>query len=179
MTDLDTETSDDDSISLMTMHTAKGLEFPCVFLCGLEEGIIPSPRAFSEKEREEERRLFYVAITRAKERLYLSCASQRFKNGVTEYSGPSRFIAEVINKRDNLKRKTASTSDYASSVSSIPIIKKEIKKGEYDVGDKVEHLVLGKGIIRAEIDGYYIIEFENNASKKKIIVDHPLLKKCE
>lgn len=81
---------------MMTMHSAKGLEFPVVFVVGVEEGIFPGIRAIGEaEEMEEERRLCYVAMTRAKEKLYMTCASQRMLFGRTNSNRPSRFLGEI------------------------------------------------------------------------------------
>jgi DNA helicase-2/ATP-dependent DNA helicase PcrA len=96
VTDIDNYQPDDDAVVMMTIHSAKGLEFPVVFITGLEEGIFPHARSIGEEdEMEEERRLCYVGITRAQQRLYLSWASQRFLHGAGSYHEPSRFIAEV------------------------------------------------------------------------------------
>lgn len=95
-TDLDNAIIGDEYVSMMTMHTAKGLEFPVVFLAGCEDGIFPSARSIGEPEEvEEERRLCYVAMTRAKERLVLTCASQRMIFGQTSNNRPSRFAREI------------------------------------------------------------------------------------
>ena len=95
-TDLDSHDPDEDAVVMMTMHSAKGLEFPTVFVVGMEEGIFPGLRAIGEaEEMEEERRLCYVALTRAKERLYLTCASQRMLFGRTSSNRPSRFAGEI------------------------------------------------------------------------------------
>ena len=95
-TDLDEADSGDDCVSLMTMHSAKGLEFPDVYVVGLEEGIFPSGRAAGESEEmEEERRLCYVAMTRAKERLTMTTARQRMLYGRTSNNMPSRFLEEI------------------------------------------------------------------------------------
>ena len=95
-TDLDSHDPDEDAVVMMTMHSAKGLEFPTVFVVGMEEGIFPGIRAIGEaEEMEEERRLCYVALTRAKERLYLTCASQRMLFGHTSTNRPSRFAGEI------------------------------------------------------------------------------------
>jgi len=94
--DIDGMEEDEDSITLMTLHTAKGLEFPVVFLVGLEEGIFPGYKSIGEpKELEEERRLCYVGITRAKQFLFLTCAKQRTIFGSTTYNSPSRFLQEI------------------------------------------------------------------------------------
>lgn len=95
-TDLDSHDPDQDCVVMMTMHSAKGLEFPVVFVVGAEEGIFPGIRAIGEpEEMEEERRLCYVAMTRAKEKLYLTCAGQRMLFGRTSSNRPSRFVEEI------------------------------------------------------------------------------------
>ena len=95
-TDLDAHDPDEDCVVMMTMHSAKGLEFPVVFVVGVEEGIFPGIRAIGEaEEMEEERRLCYVAMTRAKEKLYMTCASQRMLFGRTNSNRPSRFLWEI------------------------------------------------------------------------------------
>ena len=96
VSDLDSETGEEDYVLLMTMHSAKGLEFPVVFLVGFEEGIFPGSRSMdTEADMEEERRICYVAITRAKEKLYITNAAQRMTFGATQYARPSRFIREL------------------------------------------------------------------------------------
>ena len=97
LTDLDSEQGDeDDRVALMTVHSAKGLEFPTVFVVGLEENIFPSPMsAGSTRELEEERRLLYVAITRAERHCILTCAQNRWRYGKLEYDTPSRFIKDI------------------------------------------------------------------------------------
>ena len=95
-TDLDNHDPSEDCVVMMTMHSAKGLEFPVVFVVGTEEGIFPGIRAIGDQEElEEERRLCYVAMTRARERLYLTCASQRMLFGRTSANRPSRFVGEI------------------------------------------------------------------------------------
>ncbi len=94
--DIDGMEDSDDSVTLMTLHSAKGLEFPVVFLVGLEEGIFPGNKSIGEpKELEEERRLFYVGITRAKQYLYLTCSKKRTIFGSTSYNAISRFVNEI------------------------------------------------------------------------------------
>lgn len=95
-TDLDGHDAGDDCVVMMTMHSAKGLEFPVVFVVGVEEGLFPGQRVIGEpEEMEEERRLCYVALTRAKEQLYLTCANQRMLFGRTSANRPSRFVEEI------------------------------------------------------------------------------------
>ena len=94
--DIDELEESDDYVTLMTLHSAKGLEFPVVFLVGMEEGIFPGYKSISEpRELEEERRLCYVGITRAKEHLYLTCSKQRTIFGSTSYNQTSRFLKEI------------------------------------------------------------------------------------
>ncbi len=116
ITDLDTEDSEIDRVLLMTMHTAKGLEFPYVFIAGMEEGIFPGNQSIygTEDDIEEERRLAYVGITRAKKRLYLSNATSRMLFGRTERSRPSRFLAEIPDRLIELKKEPISFSSYGS-----------------------------------------------------------------
>ena len=96
--DIDSYSEDDDAVVLMTLHSAKGLEFPYVFMIGMEEGLFPSGRAINTgdpKELEEERRLCYVGITRAKKELFLTYARQRMQHGQFVYNAPSRFLGEL------------------------------------------------------------------------------------
>jgi len=94
-TTMDEDGDDMNTVSLMTLHGAKGLEFPVVFISGMEEGIFPSYMSIQENNEEEERRLCYVGITRAKERLYISHAVQRTLYGRTNQNAISRFIKEI------------------------------------------------------------------------------------
>lgn len=96
LTDADKDASDDDKVTLMTIHGSKGLEFPIVFIGGMEENLFPSQMALSNrKELEEERRLFYVALTRAERKVYLSFATSRFRFGSLLPCEPSRFLDEI------------------------------------------------------------------------------------
>lgn len=97
VSDIDTYNSDDDAVVLMTLHAAKGLEFPIVFIPGMEDGIFPGNQSlFSEEDLEEERRLAYVGITRAKEKLYLLNARRRMLYGTTSRNSPSRFCVRYL-----------------------------------------------------------------------------------
>ena len=107
--DIDGMEESEDSVTLMTLHSAKGLEFPVVFLVGMEEGIFPGYKSIGEmKELEEERRLFYVGITRAKQYLYLTCAQRRTIFGSTSYNQISRFVKEIpedlLNGYENIEQ---------------------------------------------------------------------------
>ncbi len=99
-TDLDNHDPNEECVVMMTMHSAKGLEFPVVFTVGMEEGLFPGMRAIGDmEEMEEERRLCYVAMTRAKEKLYMTCANQRMLYGRTSANRPSRFLGEIPEER--------------------------------------------------------------------------------
>ena len=118
-TDLDSHDPDQDCVVMMTMHSAKGLEFPVVFVVGMEEGIFPGIRAIGEtEEMEEERRLCYVAMTRAKEKLYLTCAHQRMLFGRTSANRPSRFVEEI--PPEHLERSGRNFLDQSSDWGGIP-----------------------------------------------------------
>lgn len=96
LTDQDTDKNDEEEkVTMMTVHAAKGLEYNTVFIVGMEEELFPSPFVETPRELEEERRLFYVAITRAEERCFISYAKSRFKNGKTNFSNPSRFLKDI------------------------------------------------------------------------------------
>ena len=131
LTDIDKDDDDGtkDKVTIMTMHSAKGLEFEVVFLVGMEEGLFPSKRSIDEDEStEEERRLCYVAITRAKKKLFITNASKRTLYGSTTYTMPSRFISEIPqdlfeeNSKDNIPQKTNKiylNSEYAAATKVI------------------------------------------------------------
>lgn len=147
---------DKDYVKLMTIHNSKGLEFPNVFIAGMENEIFPGQRAFFEpKELEEERRLCYVAITRAEDRLYISYAKNRFMYGQESFRTPSRFIGEIpenLLERDvkqvEIKReKPKSDISQFKKVITIDDLKKSSKNFPYSVGEKVFHKKFGLGIV--------------------------------
>lgn len=149
VTDIDHYDQRTDQVTMMTLHSAKGLEFPIVFLVGMEEGVFPHFRSLTETaEMEEERRLCYVGITRARERLYLTNCQQRTLFGTTTYNKPSRFLNEIpsryITTKDLLSRKTMSRPHMtapkgASSASNIKT---------FLPGDLVRHPKWGEGIVK-------------------------------
>ena len=114
--DVDNLEETEDSVTLMTLHSAKGLEFPVVFLVGMEEGIFPGYKSIGEQsELEEERRLFYVGITRAKQFLYLTCAQRRTIFGSTSYNAISRFIKEIPDDVLNVEKIENSNQEFKNS----------------------------------------------------------------
>ena len=121
----DQETEGEDRVTMMTVHSSKGLEFDAVFIVGMEEELFPNQMAmFSQKELEEERRLFYVAITRAKNRCYLSCAKSRYRFGQMDFYQPSRFLKEIDARYINDDRKTALPGFTSRKDFSMPLFKK-------------------------------------------------------
>lgn len=163
ISDIDSYNEDEDSVVLMTLHSAKGLEFPIVFIPGMEEGIFPGSQAmYSEEELEEERRLAYVGITRAKEKLYLVNAQQRMLYGTTSRNMPSRFIREIpsdvvedistrvhstnVSRFASLKTAHAPTSSSAHKFGQAGNVSAQ-PHAEYKVGDTVVHKSFGTGTI--------------------------------
>ena len=141
----------EDCVQLMTMHSAKGLEFPLVFLCGMEDGLFPHQRSVADANGlEEERRLCYVGITRAKETLYISYAEQRRLHGMDRLSPPSRFIAEIpaehveeIRPRVQVSRPMQPQRSARRS-SSLPATGAE---AGVQLGQRVRHQKFGEGVI--------------------------------
>ena len=190
-TDMDSYDPDADCVILMTMHSAKGLEFPTVFVVGMEDGIFPSMRAIGEgDEMEEERRLCYVAITRAKERLYLTCARQRMIFGRTTMNKLSRFVSEIpeehlhkntpsYEKREKTweERKAQHRPRFKdkglSFAASAPETPKPENTETFALGDSVRHKAFGSGVITkmSAMGGDYLIEinFESVGVKKLML----------
>ncbi len=162
-----------DEVTLMTIHSAKGLEFDIVFLIGLEEGIFPHQNSFVEEGGlEEERRLCYVGITRAREKLYLTNAKRRMLYGKENINQPSRFIKEIDEKY------------IEESENSVKEMKKIDKKDmyneediEYKSGDIVNHDTYGKGVVISCDKLIVTIAFNNNVGVKKLMKNHKSLKK--
>ncbi len=176
--DIDEKDLHGNAITLMTLHSAKGLEYPCVFITGIEKGLFPLTRMdFTKDEEEEERRLFYVGITRAKEKLFLSYALRRAKFGDVQTSVPSPFLREIPDNltKYGLKAKTQTSNEVflpqkaytgnpfqkpvpkpvvKSSYSQIPDAEQSysqipVDDSSFNVGDKVHHSQFGKGTISA------------------------------
>ncbi len=144
MTDLDKLDENTPAVTLMTIHSAKGLEFPVVFIIGMEEGIFPHYRSLTEpSELEEERRLCYVGMTRAKKRLYLVSAEERLIFGENWFNGPSRFIEEI--PKELIKADMASKDKGIEKI-DIGVPAEEIEY-HYNVGDAIAHPKFGHGEI--------------------------------
>ena len=157
-TDLDRASQKEEQTVLMTLHSAKGLEFPVVFLIGMEEGVFPHSRSFIERaELEEERRLCYVGITRAKQRLYLTHCWRRTLYGTTRFNEPSRFLKEIpdelltlddpIEKRFSPEKKVTKTKPDGKTTCDVhqdPAVRQVFS---YRPGDCVQHLKWGSGVV--------------------------------
>ncbi len=186
---------EDDAAVLMTIHSAKGLEFPVVFIAGMEERIFPSMRSVSDPESlSEERRLCYVAMTRAKEKLYITKTEKRFMYGKTEHSMESRFWGEIpgaykeeipekkkfyeyVHEKTSPKKKFHERSGLMFSLGKDS---SETRGDSYKAGDRVEHKVFGKGTVTAvqpyKTGAVLQIQFDT-AGHKVILADYDKLKK--
>ena len=164
--------NDGDEVSIMTLHSAKGLEFNVVFLLGMEEGLFPHNRSFdSLSNLEEERRLCYVGITRAKEKLYLLSARQRTIFGKTSGTIESRFIREINDDLIN-KISTVKERDEKRVVGNMYNSSSEIK-----TGDNVIHTVFGEGVVVNISGGIATIAFKKGIGVKSIAANHKYLTK--
>ncbi len=175
VSDVTEHKNDIDVVTLMTVHSAKGLEFENVFLIGMEEGIFPHNNSFFSSEAlEEERRLCYVAITRAKKKLWLVNAHKRLLFGSDSYNKPSRFIDEISD--DYIKQDQSEVISLNSSKKSF--IQKAVDDSvSYGPGDKVCHDVFGEGVV-ISIDGSVVsIAFSHPYGVKKLLKGHKSIKK--
>jgi DNA helicase II / ATP-dependent DNA helicase PcrA len=177
--DQDALRDDDDAagqVTLLTLHNAKGLEFRAVFMLGLEEGIFPHVRSLEENSLEEERRLCYVGMTRAKERLTLTHTMRRSLFGRSEANLPSRFLDELPSlgvERERLR--PASWSDYGGSVPREFAPRETLP--DISTGDAVRHSSLGSGIVLAiESGGVVTVRFEDG-SERRLMLDYAPLEK--
>ncbi len=173
ISDLDTSNDSLNAVTLMTLHAAKGLEFPVVFMVGMEETIFPHSRALYEPDQmEEERRLCYVGMTRAREELYLSSANSRLIFGTTQHNPPSRFLSEI----EASEILPALGMNMSTSVSPHePHIELD-PDFELSVGDNVRHGVFGSGLV-THIDGSVVtVAFRGRGVKKLNVAFAPLEK---
>ena len=185
-TDLEQYNDGDDAVVMMTMHSAKGLEFPHVFLVGFEDGLFPGMRAIGDvEEMEEERRLCYVAITRAKKKLTISYARQRMLYGRTNACLPSRFLSEIpeniVEKKGSVYSPRQTTYGYNGYAQNRPTAnsyyRTEVYKSTASVsflelckGDMVEHTAFGRGMVLSVLkmggDALWEIAFDRIGTKK-------------
>ena len=190
--DIDTVDPDQDYVLLMTLHSAKGLEFPKVFMVGMEDGIFPSHMTISygdDGEMEEERRLCYVGITRAMKDLTLTCAQQRMIRGETQYNRVSRFVREIPRELVDLGHTIQEKKPKVEELIPTPAKYSKMKESlqgrnykprefkvtkanslDYEVGDTVRHIKFGVGIVKEIVEGgrdYEVtVEFDKVGVKK-------------
>ncbi len=192
--DGDSRKDDEGLVTLMTLHNAKGLEYPIVFVAGCEEGVFPHQRALDEGGLEEERRLFYVAVTRAMRELYLTYARRRSVFGASTYSLASRFLDEIpaeLCQREELPvprpgggRVAAGVGaglggfaaagvrgggggDWASASGSAA------PTASYRLGDDIVHAAFGEGVVTGvEPDGIIVVRFAGDGSERKLMADY-------
>ena len=164
-------------VTLMTLHNAKGLEFRAVFMIGMEEGIFPHSRSLEENTLEEERRLAYVGMTRAKERLVLTHASARSLWGNRNYNLASRFLDELPEEGVERERlRPASWSSYASSGGGAIAPREDVP--ELSTGDTVRHETLGEGIVtRIETGGVVTVRFAGEDAERRLMLDYAPLER--
>ena len=152
--DLDTYNDKTDQVSLMTLHSAKGLEFPLTFIIGLEENLLPHFNSVRDGEIEEERRLLYVGLTRAKKKIYLTSSSRRLIFGKEENPSPSRFLSEIPEEFITAavyQGESGKTPGYSAKKSNLPRKAPVIQSGNgksYKAGQQIEHKKFGLGTIR-------------------------------
>lgn len=185
ISDIDTYDEKSEYITLMTLHSAKGLEFPCVYMPGMEDGLFPSFMAINEGDEqiEEERRLCYVGITRAKKKLYILAVQSRFLNGNFSYNPISRFVEEIpssLIEKKFTRQKAETYTARKKAVKNKPMPysfssrnndttpKKPIKKQNFKVGDFVKHRKFGVGEVLEVKDAGADIEIKVNFSAKGI-----------
>ncbi len=166
------------NVTLMTIHNAKGLEFRAVFIVGVEEEIFPSSRSIEEQGIEEERRLFYVGITRAEERLVLTHASSRLLWGRTTHNLPSRFLDELPGGQVERERlRAASWRNYGTPAQTRDLQPKTDHPA-FSTGDSVRHGTLGEGVVtRMEAGGLITVRFAADGSERKLMLDYAPLEK--
>ena len=178
VSDLDSHDGMKDSVSLMTLHSAKGLEFEVVFMAGMEEGVFPHSRTFFEPdELEEERRLCYVGMTRAKQQLYMLNASSRMLYGNTQHNVPSRFISdipiEMVEEPIGSMGSVLSDSRREAFDSDFP---DEVEIAQVAVGDNVIHPAFGQGKVLSVSGAEVDVSFESGM-KKTLNLQYAPLKK--
>ncbi len=179
-TDQDGIRSDDSLITLMTLHNAKGLEYDTVFMIGCEEGVFPHMRALEEGGEEEERRLCYVGLTRARRRLYMTWARERrIFGGRPERGIPSRFVDELpaeLTERHSSAPGAGITSWGGSGGTPAPIDPGPAL--ELETGDDIVHASFGEGVVTAvEPGGVIVVRFAGDSSERKLMADYAPIRK--
>jgi DNA helicase-2/ATP-dependent DNA helicase PcrA len=161
-------------VTLMTLHNAKGLEFRAVFMIGMEEGIFPHSRSLEEQMLEEERRLCYVGMTRAQERLVLLHAASRSLYGNRSYNMPSRFLDELPS--EGVERERLRPASWASKAPALVAPRENIP--DLSTGDSVRHGTLGEGVVtRIEAGGVVTVRFASDGAERRLMLDYAPLER--
>ena len=182
ISDADDRSDDDGLVTLMTLHNAKGLEYPIVFMIGCEEGVFPHSRALDEGDLEEERRLCYVGITRAQRDLYLTYARTRTVFGARSFGAPSRFIGEIPEALTDGEqqrprglagvRARATTWNQSSGDAGPSWDAHEPAPAAFRLGEDVTHPKFGEGVVTGlEPGGIVVIRFSKDHSERKMVAD--------
>jgi DNA helicase II / ATP-dependent DNA helicase PcrA len=178
--DQDALRDDEGTVTLMTLHNAKGLEFPVVFIIGCEEGVFPHSRAVESGDLEEERRLCYVGITRAKRELFISYARMRALYGQRDWNLPSRFIDEIpAELTDVEQQESRKPRAFSTRWDDGPVSRPEPTPGaSFSLGEDVMHASFGEGVVvGVEPGGVVVVRFAGDASERKLMADYAPLKK--
>ncbi len=177
--DADTRQDDDGLITLMTIHNAKGLEYPIVFIAGMEEGVFPHSRALDEGGLEEERRLAYVGVTRAMRSLYMTSARRRAVFGATQYGMRSRFLDEVPREltdradEPRIRPGVAAQRPGSWASSSTTTRSDAAAVPAYRMGDDVSHAAFGAGVVTGvEAGGIVVVRFAGDGSERKLMAEY-------
>jgi superfamily I DNA/RNA helicase len=177
--DADTREDDEGLVTLMTLHNAKGLEYPIVFMIGCEEGVFPHSRALDEGGLEEERRLCYVGITRAERDLYLTSARSRTVFGARNFGAPSRFIGEIpadLTDRESQSPRAFGAvrgrgTSWGSPSADLPA-RDQGPPTAFRLGDDIVHAAFGEGVVTGlEPGGIVVIRFSTDRSERKLVAD--------
>ena len=161
-------------VTLMTLHNAKGLEFRAVFLIGMEEGVFPHSRSIEEQGLEEERRLCYVGLTRAQERLVLTHAAARSLWGSRGYNLPSRFLDEL--PQEEIERDRLRPSSWTGYGAPTVTVRRDVPS--LSTGDSVRHSTLGEGVVTAiAADGIVTVRFADDGVERRLMLDYAPLEK--
>jgi DNA helicase II / ATP-dependent DNA helicase PcrA len=167
----------------MTLHNAKGLEYPIVFMIGCEEGVFPHSRSLDEGTLEEERRLCYVGITRAMRDLYLTYARRRAVFGAASYGLPSRFLSEIppdLTDREGTLQAigAVATQNARPRAMSWTTARSEAPGAEYRMGDDVIHAAFGDGVVVGlEPGGIVVVRFASDGSERKLMAEYAPIQK--
>jgi ATP-dependent DNA helicase UvrD/PcrA len=181
--DADSRRDDEGLVTLMTLHNAKGLEYPIVFMIGCEEGVFPHSRSLDEGTLEEERRLCYVGITRAMRDLYLTFARRRAVFGAQNYGLPSRFLSEIppdLTDREGTLQAIGAVAgqNIRPRAMSWSSTRSDAPSAEYRMGDDVIHAAFGDGVVvGVEPGGIVVVRFASDGSERKLMAEYAPIQK--